>query len=165
MIQLTLLPMQNSFPKKSSLLSHSANSSGISYTGNILICKTLALEYPTTRLWTNELSDTLEFILLEFMDKVYGTDKATVTDALEQIDSTMMFCLHPLAFEFTVGDFLLWGAIKGNPQILQMFCQENIVRLKGGTNSTWKHYLILQKSLTMSKNFLLYILSYLFFQH
>lgn len=89
----------------------------MTYSGSPLICKTLAMEYPSAELWTGNVTDNLEFILLEFMDKVYGTDKAAVTSALEQIDSTMVFCLHPLAFEFTVGDFLLWGAVKGNSQI------------------------------------------------
>ena len=89
----------------------------MSYTGNILVSKTLALEYPKTRLWTNELSDTLEFMLLGSMEKVTSTDRASVTEALEAINEMMMFSLHPVGHAFTIGDFLLWGAIKGNPQI------------------------------------------------
>ena len=89
----------------------------MSYTGNIIVCKTLALEYPETRLWTSELSDTLEFMLLGSMEKVNSTDKASVTEALEAINEMMMFSMHPVGYAFTVGDFLLWGAIKGNPQI------------------------------------------------
>ena len=117
MIQPTQLPTQNSFAKKSSLQDYAVNSSGMSYTGNIMVCKTLALEYPETRLWTSELSDTLEFMLLGSMEKVNSTDKASVTEALEAINEMMMFSMHPVGYAFTVGDFLLWGAIKGNPQI------------------------------------------------
>jgi hypothetical protein len=29
----------------------------------------------------------------------------------------MQFSMHPLGVKFTAADFLLWGAIKGNPQI------------------------------------------------
>ena len=89
----------------------------MSYTGNILVSKTLALEYPKTRLWTNELSDALELMLLGSMEKVVSKDKASVTEALEAINEMMMFSMHPVGHAFTVGDFSLWGAIKGNTQI------------------------------------------------
>lgn len=116
MIQLTQLPTRNSFAKKSSLQDYSINCSGMSYTGNNLICKTLALEYPKARLWTNELSDNLEFTLLGSMEKVNSTDRAIVAESLETVNEMMMFSMHPVGYSFTVGDFLLWGAIKGNPQ-------------------------------------------------
>src|SRR5436309_9238066 len=87
------------------------------YAGNVLCSKTLATEYPDTKLWTTDLGDTLEFTLLSMMEKVNSTDRAVSSEALEEINETMAFSMHPCGHKVTVGDFMIWGAIKGNPQM------------------------------------------------
>jgi Glutathione S-transferase, C-terminal domain len=89
----------------------------MTYTGNKLVSETLAKEYPQAGLWTNELADNLETTLLGSVEKLNSTDKTAIAEALGSINETMTFCMHPVGYSFTVGDFLLWGAIKGNSQI------------------------------------------------
>lgn len=89
----------------------------MTYIGNKLVCETLAKEYPQAGLWTKELADNLETTLLGSMEKLNSTDKTATAETLRSINETMAFCMHPVSYSFTVGDFLLWGAIKENPQI------------------------------------------------
>lgn len=90
----------------------------MNYTGNHLICKTLAEAFPSAKLWTLDLSDNLESMIMGKMDDLVSPDKETMLATLDQIHAQMGFCMHPLGHFMTVGDLMLWGAIRSSPAIL-----------------------------------------------
>jgi glutamyl-tRNA synthetase len=91
--------------------------SGKRVTGATAICKTLALEFPKAKLWTEELAQAIEFTLLGSMEKLGSSDPKAITEALSAVNENMTYSMHPVKYAFTVVDLALWGAIKANPQI------------------------------------------------
>ena len=79
-----------------------------------MISTTLAKEFPYAALCVN---DNLETTLNEYTDKVNSKDKQKIVEGLKSVNESMTFNMHPLGYTLTVGDFSLWGAIKGNPQV------------------------------------------------
>src|SRR5271170_224178 len=90
----------------------------MNYTGNDLICKTLATASPSTKLWTADVSDTLKTMILRTVKDLSSPDKTTMIAAIEAINQSMTFSMHPIGHYFTVGDFTLWAAIRNSPAIL-----------------------------------------------
>jgi hypothetical protein len=84
------------------------------YTGNDLICKTLAEAFPSTKLWTADVLDTLETMILRTVKDLSSPDKTTMIAAIEAINQSMTFSIR----HFTVGDCTLWAAIRNSPAIL-----------------------------------------------
>jgi len=90
----------------------------MNYMGNSLICKTLAEAFPSAKLWTADISDTLEAMILRTVHDLSSPDRATMSSALEAINQSMTFSMHPIGHFFTVGDFTLWEAIRNSPALL-----------------------------------------------
>jgi len=97
---------------------HFSPFSQMNYTGNDFICKALAEAFPSAKLWTADLSDTLETMILRTTNDLSSSDKANIVAALEAINQSMTFSMHPIGHFFTVGDFTLWAAIRNSPSIL-----------------------------------------------
>jgi len=89
----------------------------MNFTGNQVVCKTLAEAFPSIKLWTLDLSDSLESMIFEKMEDLLSPDKETMIAALDRIHAQMTFSMHPLGHYFTVGDLMLWGAIRGSPAL------------------------------------------------
>ena len=90
----------------------------MNFTGNNLICKTLAQSFPSAKLWSADLSDDLEAMILGTMDHILSPNKATMIAAVHELNQRMTFSMHPVGYHFTVGDFTLWGAIRSSPAVL-----------------------------------------------
>jgi hypothetical protein len=89
--------------------------SGVSFSGMVGIALEIARAY---RFIPRHEEDKLEWPLLKYLEKLYNSqDKEGCILALDGINVAMVFAMHPLGVEFTVGDLLLWGAIKGSPQL------------------------------------------------
>ena len=87
------------------------------YTGNTLICLTLAKEHPKANLWNSDLAECMKIPMVwEPIDKLLSGERAQISESLGRIDVNMTFTTHVVSFGLTVVDWLLWGAIKGNPQ-------------------------------------------------
>jgi hypothetical protein len=95
-------------------LRHS-NHRGRSYSGDPLICFTLAKEYMCPNLGSKRIESSY---LEEYIEYILSTDRKLVKEGLEHFNERMTFNMHSAAIELTIADFALWGAIRGNPQIV-----------------------------------------------
>ena len=84
-------------------------------TGSSTVCKTLAKEFPRAELWIDRLD---EHELTTSIANLLSTERAEIMKSLGEINAYMKYSMHPITYRFTVADLELWGAIKGNPQIL-----------------------------------------------
>jgi glutathione S-transferase len=79
----------------------------MTWTGNALICKTLAETHPKAQ--CDESS------LIELMDDLLSSDNTAVANGLKTINARLTFSTYS-AVTCSISDLSLWGAIKGNPQ-------------------------------------------------
>jgi len=93
-----------------------SSSSGTTATNASEITKILSQQYVKSGVSTK--GHQLEGTMLNYIEKVSSMDRSENSEGLQRIDSIMRFSMHPLGVKFTAADFLLWGAIKGSPQIL-----------------------------------------------
>jgi hypothetical protein len=52
------------------------------------------------------------------LEKCYDPEQTTWQKGLDYFDKILMFSMHPMGFHESVGDVLVWGAIRGNPEAL-----------------------------------------------
>ena len=52
------------------------------------------------------------------LEKCYSPDPTTVHTGLDYFDKVLIFAQHPTAKDESIGDVLVWGAIRGNPEAL-----------------------------------------------
>jgi glutathione S-transferase len=94
---------------------HVVESSLTTFTGISIVCQELAKEFPETKLWGDHLEGYDVYIA---MSKLLSSTRQEFMEGLTVINQAMKYSAHPVDSSFSLADLELWGAIKGNPQIL-----------------------------------------------